>query len=97
MATSKNIHSPKGRGLSAYQDLQACTRCGGLLIREGLFDLFDDTGQMRRWGRRCVQCGEIVDPLILKHRRGEGLPALNLLSRRRWTGIDVSIKKSMHW
>jgi len=95
MATSKNIHSGSGSG--ALQNLQACTRCGGLLIREGLFDLFDDTGQIRRWARRCVQCGDIVDPLILKRRMGVSLPALNPMKRRRWTGIDVLIKKSMHW
>lgn len=93
MATSKNI---QGQRLGAHQDLHTCARCGGLMIREGLFDLFDDTGHMRQWARRCVQCGDIVDSLILKHRMGDGLPSLKLLSRKRWTGIDVLIKKSMH-
>ena len=93
MATSKNIQS---RGLVTVHDMHTCQRCGGLLIREGLFDLFDDTGQMRRWARRCVQCGDIVDPLILKHRMGEGLPPLNLLSHRRWTGIEALAKKPQH-
>ena len=92
MATSKNIHP--GSGLSTFQNMHTCTRCGGLLIREGLFDLFDDTGHMRRWARRCVQCGDIVDPLILKRRMGLERPALKLLSRRRWTGIDVLTKNS---
>lgn len=93
MVTSNNIHS---QGLDANQTMHTCTRCGGLLIREGLFDLFDDTGQMRRWARRCVQCGDIVDPLILKRRMGEGLPSLNLLSRRRWTGVETMIRKPTH-
>ncbi len=93
MATSKNIQDQR---LGAYQDMHTCNRCGGLLIREGLFDLFDDTGHMRRWARRCVQCGDIVDSLILKHRMGVGLPSLKLLNRRRWTGIDVLIKKSTY-
>ena len=37
-------------------------------MRERLFDLFDQTGQMWYWALRCVQCGDIVDSLILKHR-----------------------------
>ena len=41
MATAKNIQN---RGLGTGQDMHTCNRCGGLLIREGLFDLFDDTG-----------------------------------------------------
>ena len=95
MAISKNIHS--GPILGESQNIQACNRCGGLLIREGLFDLFDDTGQMRRWARRCVQCGDIVDPLILKRRMGAELPALKLLSRRRWTGVEALVRKPLHW
>ena len=93
MAASKNIRS---QGLDAFQKMHTCNRCDGLLIREGLFDPFDDTGHMRRWARRCVQCGDIVDPLILKHRMGMELPVLKPLSRRRWTGIDVLIKKSTY-
>lgn len=90
MATSKNIQDQK---LGAYQNMHTCTRCGGLLIREGLSDLLDDTGHVRRWARRCVQCGDIVDSVILKHRAGVDLPALNATGRRRWTGIDILIKK----
>ncbi len=47
---------------------QRCFRCGGLLVRESLFDLFDHAGQMWYWALRCVQCGNVVDSLILKHR-----------------------------
>ena len=86
MATSKNIQDQRS---DAYQNMHTCNRCGGLLIREGLFDLFDDTGQMRRWARRCVQCGNIVDPLILKRRAGVDLPALNVMRRRRWTNVQA--------
>lgn len=90
MATSKNIQDQTP---GAYQNMHACNRCGGLLIREGLFDLSDDTGHMRRWARRCVQCGNIVDPLILKRRAGVDLPALNVMSRRRWKGIEALTRK----
>lgn len=93
MATSKNIQS---QGPVTVQDMHTCKRCGGLLSREDLFDLFDDTGQMRRWARRCVQCGDIVDSLILKRRMGTKLPDLKLLSRRRWTGIEALVRKPLY-
>lgn len=82
MATLKNILSPASLGLGASKNRQAFTRCGGLLIKA---DLFDDTGHMCRWAWRCVQCGDIVDSLILKHHMGINLPALNAMSRRCWT------------
>ena len=97
MATLKNILSPAGLGLDASKNMQACPRCGGPLIKAGLFDLFDDTGHMHRWAWRCVQCGDIVDSLILKHRMGINLPALNAMSRRRWTSMEALTRKPVHW
>ena len=40
-----------------------CPRCGGLMVAEWCEDLSDYRAQ------RCVQCGEIVDPVILQNRR----------------------------
>lgn len=40
-----------------------CPRCGGLMVAEWCEDLSDYTAQ------RCVQCGEVIDPVIL-HNRG---------------------------
>lgn len=94
MAVLKNIHSPAGPRTS--QHVPACTRCAGLLIRERLLDLFDETGQMRRWAWRCVQCGDIVDSLILKHRMGVDLPAFNVMRRRRWTTVQALTRKLAH-
>jgi hypothetical protein len=39
-----------------------CHRCGGLMVREKVFEIgsFD-------W--RCVSCGERIDPVILAHRQ----------------------------
>jgi hypothetical protein len=39
-----------------------CPRCGGLMVAEWCEDLSDYNAQ------RCVQCGEIVDPVILRNR-----------------------------
>ncbi len=46
-----------------------CPRCGGLLVIDQWLDLQDDGGQLDFWGRRCVQCGEVIDPIILYNRR----------------------------
>lgn len=45
-----------------------CSRCGGLMVTEQCVDLRDDTGQLDFLARRCVQCGDLVDPLILRNR-----------------------------
>lgn len=39
-----------------------CPRCSGLMVAEWCEDLSDYAAQ------RCVQCGEIVDPVILRNR-----------------------------
>jgi len=44
-----------------------CPRCGGLMVAEWCEDLSDYCAQ------RCVQCGEIVDPVILQNRRQCGM------------------------
>jgi hypothetical protein len=41
-----------------------CRRCGGLLVPEPLPELLLDSGPVEVWGRRCVQCGNIVDPAV---------------------------------
>lgn len=46
-----------------------CLRCGGLMVHEQCFDLRSDNGQLDFTAKRCVQCGELVDPVILKNRR----------------------------
>lgn len=47
-----------------------CLRCDGLMVYEEFCD-FQDTLPCF-WGWRCILCGEILDPLILAHRTGNG-------------------------
>lgn len=57
-----------------------CLRCGGLMVAELSNDFWDDAENLAV--RRCVQCGELVDPVILRNRQRrptDGLPT----SRRR--------------
>ena len=59
---------------TVLDDQSSCSRCGGLLVREVCMDLFNPTGELEVFARRCVQCGLIVDPVILANRAlGSGL------------------------
>jgi len=49
--------------------VERCARCGGLMVTEQCFDLLSDSGHLDFMARRCVQCGELVDPVILENRR----------------------------
>ena len=42
-----------------------CSRCTGLMIRD---DLQDETGLDQFVAWRCLICGEVLDPVILKNR-----------------------------
>ena len=98
MSTARKSRS--GQGVGTSQIVPACTRCAGLLLREGLLDLFDDTGHIRRWAWRCVQCGDIVDSLILRHRTCADLSTLDVMRRRHWMGVNtlmMLVKKPANW
>lgn len=45
-----------------------CQRCRGYMIRDSFVDLRDDTGSLLFHGWRCINCGEVVDPVVLTHR-----------------------------
>lgn len=45
-----------------------CPRCGGFMISERFQDLKNPTRELHFVGSRCVACGEILDPTILKNR-----------------------------
>lgn len=47
-----------------------CIRCRGLMVRDQFYDLLDDSGHLSFKGWRCVCCGNILDPVILKNKRG---------------------------
>jgi len=55
-----------------------CPRCNGLMIRERFEDFLDDSGQVFFYGLRCLHCGEVLDPRIIKNRKGVD-PFINFL------------------
>jgi len=63
-----------------------CQRCHGLMVRDACVDLRDDTGHLMIQGWRCVNCGEIIDPVVLTNRIDElSLPdQRKTRDRRSW-------------
>ena len=48
---------------SRIERTDRCPRCSGLMVAEWCEDLSDYSSQ------RCVQCGELIDPVIIQNRR----------------------------
>ena len=66
-----------------------CQRCQGLMLVDHFIDM-EDGGEhlwLRVW--RCVNCGEVVEPGILRHRLGQRSLFAGLLKR----GVRTSGKK----
>jgi Zn ribbon nucleic-acid-binding protein len=65
--TSEQSIEDATRSRARFHSAKRCPRCSGLMVAEWYQDLSDYTAQ------RCVQCGEIVDPVILQNRRQCGM------------------------
>ena len=53
-----------------------CPRCHNVMFGDVFEDLRDDTGALSFNGWRCVICGEILDPTIIKNRTCRPSPLL---------------------
>lgn len=51
------------------QHESTCNKCGGLMVNDSYMDLLNNVGESKFAAKRCVQCGEIVDPVILSNRQ----------------------------
>ena len=54
---------------SAVQHESICSRCGGLMVNDFCLDVLGSIGESEFAAKRCVQCGEVVDPVILSNRQ----------------------------
>ena len=59
---------------STVQQESICSRCGGLMVSDFCVDLLNSTGELDFAAKRCVQCGEVVDPVILRNRETQQVP-----------------------
>ncbi|MCX5729554.1 MAG: hypothetical protein NTZ28_12095 [Nitrospirae bacterium] len=53
---------------SAAPHESMCAKYGGLMVTDFCMDLLFCIGETEFAAQRCVQCGEIVDPVILRNR-----------------------------
>jgi hypothetical protein len=65
--TSQQSIEATARSWARFHSANRCPRCSGFMVSEWYQDLSDYTVQ------RCVQCGEMVDPVILENRRQCGM------------------------
>lgn len=54
-----------------------CPRCHGMMVSVNLDDVDGPTHQQPLVGWRCLQCGEVLDPVIMGNRRMPQNPAKN--------------------
>ena len=45
-----------------------CRRCNGLMVVDHFIDMGDGSGCLWMRGWRCMNCGEVEDPEIYRHR-----------------------------
>ncbi len=64
----KDLKEATARSWAQVVGAAECPRCGGLMVTEPCVDLLD-SGHLDVLARRCVQCGEVIDPVILENRR----------------------------
>ena len=63
-----------------------CVRCGGLLVADLCTDFWDDGKNLAV--RRCVQCGALIDQVILQNRQRR--PTSELPTSRRSSVVSRS-------
>ncbi len=69
MATTKTTEGIAGLSEGRSQILASrqeanCMRCGGLMVRDFCTDLLSGASGFDCTTSRCVQCGDVVDPVI---------------------------------
>ncbi len=52
---------------SQVEDGDGCVRCGGMLVEDQCYDLAG-SGMLKLAINRCIQCGDVIDSVILEHR-----------------------------
>jgi ribosomal protein S27AE len=53
---------------SGSRHSDTCSRCGGFMVSHWCMNVNYDAGGMEILTQRCLQCGEVIDPVILENR-----------------------------
>ena len=85
--------SASERETSGSQQTISCSRCGGLMRPQWCFNVNYDAGEMEILTWRCLQCGEMIDPVILANRQNPAPPVTKQRSRQVPTAAHKSQKR----
>ncbi|MEY4704652.1 MAG: hypothetical protein RL042_848 [Nitrospirota bacterium] len=89
MAEKTRVEQPANYiASSVIQHQSTCSRCGGLMVSDFCMDLLNSTGELEFAAKRCVQCGEVVDPVILRNRGTQKVPMTVHLAKRQIFSFD---------
>ncbi|MGQ0694733.1 MAG: hypothetical protein ACT4OL_04060 [Nitrospiraceae bacterium] len=66
---AKDLKGENTEGWSPLTGAARCFRCEGLMVIEQGFDSTGGASHLDFLARRCVQCGEVIDQVILQNRR----------------------------
>ena len=70
-----------------------CPRCTGLMVRDDFLDLQYEVGECGFVAWRCLICGEVLDPVILKHRSTRPVPMMSRARPQLQRFISMSARK----
>ena len=66
---ARDLNEENSTGSKPLVCATRCSRCGGLMVTKQCLDLLDESGHRDFRARRCVLCGEFIDPVILQNRQ----------------------------
>lgn len=72
----------------------SCSRCHGFMVRDHFLDFDGTIGHMWAYGYRCMNCGNVHDPLIEQHRLARKQQALAPQNGERKAGENELISES---
>ena len=85
-----NVVDATSRQWAKVVNSDRCTRCGGLMVAERCPDPLNETARIEGLALRCVQCGELIDLVILRNRQRQS--ARTVGSLRPAAKVQVSIE-----
>ncbi|GJL57079.1 MAG: hypothetical protein NPIRA02_42110 [Nitrospirales bacterium] len=66
-----------------------CQRCAGWMQKQALMDHLNESGEVFIMAWRCLNCGEVLDPVIVRNRTFMPEPIYDKARMRITKGIAV--------
>ena len=69
-----------------------CTRCQGCMAKDHFLDLMESAESVWMTGWRCLNCGNVLDPVMERNRLGRGMAAV-VSTTRELVHNRIGLKK----